>query len=256
MKNLIVVVTLLGGALGATAQSAHPVDADLPGLTTPLVVAKQKSEVGLQVTGFGGSDKLLRTGVSYRYGVAQNWETELTGTFARHSTFASPSIEFGGSAGDIMLKYRILGPFDYSVQAGLGYSDTPAQEHRMEAIAGASAGWSVSNSVRVYLNPRLVTLEDNTLVAFGLGAVVNVTQGIALFGDWIPLLSGDNALSTIDGSSEKVQLYAIGIRLTKLSPGLDLDLAFTNIVGQSSGFSLTPSLGNTGGGLVALRYRF
>jgi len=244
----------------SAAQTGPPRnDADFIGLTTPFVLGKDKSQVGLQVNAFGGSDQLLRTGVSLAHGLADNWQVKIAGTFARFDTFdlgSGQSIGYGGSAGDLLWKYRSPGTIDFAIEAGLGYSNTPAQEQKVETLASLSASYSVASGLQVYVNPKLVTLIDNPLFAVAIGANVDVAPGISLFGDWTPYVSGDNSLSTADGSRVKQQLYAFGVRFSKLAGGLAVDVAYTNIIGQTAGFSLTPSLGNTGGLYVGLAYGF
>ncbi len=99
----------------------------------------------------------------------------------------------------------------------------------------------------MYINPKFVALHDNSLFGISFGGSVDVGSGLSVFGDWTPLFDGDNTLSTTDGSPNRQSLYAVGVRFAKLAPGLSIDLAYTNMVGATSGFSLTPSLGKTGG---------
>jgi len=251
---------MAAAAAVAGAQTGGPVkDPDLIGLTTTSVLEKDKAQVGVQVNSFGASDNLLRAGFSFGYGFGNNFQARIASTFSAFDSFGLASgnnIRYGGSAGDFLVKYRLRGTIDTALELGIGYSDTPAQEQVLETVASLSAGYAVTDGVRLYVNPKLVTLLDNPLFAVGVGAVVDVAPGISLFGDWTPYVSGNNTLSTTDGSMDKDQLYAVGIRFTKLWPGLTLDLAYTNIVGETYGFSLTPSLGNTGGLYVGLAYGF
>ena len=256
----ILSAVVLTAAVAAGAQTAAPLkDADFIGLTTPKVLGQGKLLLGLQYTSFGASDNLARGGISLGYGLGNNLQVKIEGTFSPFDSYLLSSgnvVQYGGSAGDFVIKYGFPGVVDYAIEAGVGYSSTPAQEQVVETVVGGTAGYSITSGVRVYVNPKLITLIDNPIFAVAIGASVDVAPGISLFGDWTPYVSGTNSLSTIDGSTSTDQLYAIGIRFTKLTPGLSLDLAYTNIVGQSYGFSVTPSLGDTGGLYVGLTYGF
>ncbi len=260
MKISILGVVALSATAIAGAQTATPAkDSDLPGLTTPTILDKDKGQVGLQINTFGGSDNLFRTGVSLGYGLGNNLQAILAGTFAKNDTFGlagGGSINYGGSAGDFILKFGMPGSYQSSFQIGIGYSQTPAQDKRAEGLVGVSAGTNIGDGFRIYVNPKFVALNDNSLFGVSVGAIVDISSGISLYGDWTPLFDGDNTLSTADGSPNRQSLYAVGFRFAKLTPGLSIDVAYTNMVGATSGFSLTPSLGNTGGLYVGLTYGF
>jgi hypothetical protein len=259
MKMTIQCAALLAIAASAAAQTSSPAkDSDLIGLTTPKTLDASKFDFGLQFNAFRATDTLLRSGATLRYGIANNFEARLSGSFSPFDSVGLPSgntIGYGGSDGNFVLKYKLPGSFDASIEAGVGYADTPAQEQRVATLLGASAGYSVFKGARVYVNPKFVALQDNSLFAVSVGAVVDVAPGISLFGDWTPLFDGTNAVSEIDGSGSRQQLYAVGIRFNSLVPHLSLDLGYTNMIGETYGFSLTPSLGNTGGLYVGLNYR-
>lgn len=260
MKSIVFTTAAIAMAGSTVAQTGPPSkDIDLIGLTTPVTLETGKYQMGLQINAFGGADCLARTGISAKYGLATNWELRLAGTFGAFDATTLPSgnsLGFGGSDGNLELKYSLPGSIATSIEAGIGYADTPAQERRVATLLGASVGYSVLNGVRVYVNPKLVELQDNSLFGVSLGAVVDLASGISVYGVWTPLFDGTNAVSEIDGSGSRQQLYAIGVRFDKWINGVTVDFGFTNMIGQTYGFSLTPSLGNTAGGYVSLNYRF
>jgi hypothetical protein len=259
VRAWVVVVGLVATSAFAAAQRPPPgADLDLTGLTTPSVLNPGRSEFGFQLNAFGGFDKLSRSGLSYAAGFAKNWEASIAGTFGKESSVTLADrgiIDYGGSAGELLLKYRLPTTVESSLEIGIGYSHTPAQLGRIEALLGGSVGWSLGQRFRVYANPKLVGLEGNPLAAMGLGVVLDVTQGIQVFGDYTPILSGNNTISSADGSPQRTALYAVGIRLADFLPRLSIDLAYTNVIGETFGDSLTPSLGNTGGMYIGLSYR-
>ena len=260
MKSIFITAIATAIASCAYAQSSPPTsDIDLVGLTTPAPLESGHDQLGVQFDAFGGSDSLARTGVALKYGVAQNWEIRLAGTFGAFDSAGLPSgnsLGFGGSDGNFVLKHSFPGCMSTSLEVGLGYADTPAQERKLATLLGASMGYGIVSGCRVYVNPKLVELQDNALFAVSLGAVVDVVPGVSLYGVWTPLFDGTNAVSEIDGSGSRQQLYAFGVRFDKWMKGVSVDVGVSNMIGQTYGFSLTPSLGNTAGGYVSLNYRF
>src|SRR5271157_2888064 len=105
--------------------------------------------------------------------MAKDWDVSIAATLGKESSLDlanGATVDYGGSAGDMLVKYRISCPVEASVQAGIGYSHTPAQLSRVEGLLGASVGGSPAKGVRVYANPKLLSLQDNSLVAIGLEA--------------------------------------------------------------------------------------
>ena len=243
----------------ASAQSSGAVgDAKLLSLTTPSLLSKGETSLGLAFRGFGGSDKLLYTDVSAGYGLSQGLNLEFLGDFASDGSYTSGngSIRYGGSDGEVRLRYKLPFSIPASVQTGLAYSATPAQEHRVAATVGASFGYSLGNHISIYAEPKAVILDTNSLVGLGLGATVGVTHGVELIGEWTPMLSGRNSIGTQTLGRDQVELYGVGLRFTNLVRGWTLDVGYTNSTGSTTGFSLTPALGNTGGLLIGGSYRF
>src|SRR5476649_2830152 len=194
--KIVLSVFMAGVAAAAGAQTAAPAkDPDLIGLSTPSVLDKGKSLASLQVNSFKASDTLTRFGASYAYGLGNNWQAKIGATFSPFDSFdlgGGNSIRYGGSAGEFLVKYMMPGMIETSLELGVGYADTPAQERLVQTLASLSAGYTVSNGVRVYVNPKLVTILDNNLAAISFGAVIDVSPGISLFGDWTPYISGNN----------------------------------------------------------------
>lgn len=261
MKALIVSAVLVGTAGTVFAQTGPPpVDADIPGLTASKVLHKDGIRVGLQETIFGGAEKLVHTGVSVSYGIAEGWEADLRGDFARNAydnIGGGTAIGYGGSDGELVVKFGIPDTTHYlSIQAGVDATNTPAQPSRVAGVVGISMAAVSISGVRLYLNPKLVALRDNTITGIGVGGVYDVSHLVKVFADWTPIVGGDNAISTASGGRQKVQLYSAGLRFDQIFEKLDLDLAITNLAGQTTGFSLTPSLGNVAGLYIGLGYRF
>jgi hypothetical protein len=247
MKFTISGVAVLLLTTVAAAQTNPPTDDDLVTLTTPSVLAPGKGIFDLDFRSFIQDDKLFRTGAAVGLGFGGGWEAEIRGDFSDIGTYDTSSgtqIRFGGNDGEALVKVKITG--ELSVQGGFSYSNTPAQPGRTASVVGASYGYKLNPQLSLYANPRAVILDSNSLVGLGLGASYVCSDAVTLIGEVTPLLAGDNTLSTVDGSRQRVTLYGIALRTTKLVKGVAIDLGYTNSTGQTTGFSLTPGLGNAG----------
>lgn len=259
MNSTVVLVGLLAGGSARAQTRPNLRDYDLPGLTTPAVLAPRHSEFRLQANAFGGADKVTRMGISYFLGLGRGWEVQAAGTFAKESSLQladGGDIDFGGSTAEALLKYRLPGLMGASIQGGVGYLHTPAQLDRPVTLLGASFGEAIGERIRLFANPRLVALDNNSLIAVALGAVVNLTRRMVLFAEATLVLNGDNAISDVDGSRRRDQLHAFGLRFPDVLPRTSLDLGCTNMIGGTIAFSLTPSYGDVGGLYAAVDLRF
>lgn len=117
MTTKIVLSTLIatGVSVVAAQTGGSAKDQDLIGLTTPSVLDKGKALAGVQVNSFGASDNLLRTGFSFGYGLGNNLQARIAGTFSPFDTFSlTPGnvVRYGGSAGNFLLRYQLPGTID------------------------------------------------------------------------------------------------------------------------------------------------
>jgi hypothetical protein len=272
LKAIKTTTLFLSGLLGLGVCHAQAPVGSLLGLTTPYFLTKGQVDAGLTFRAFGGDDKLLYSNLSVGYGLCKDFNLEFLGDFASNGSYTTrfgdaddglarassefDSILFGGSAGEVRVRYKLPTSFAATVQAGLAYSSTPAQEHRLATTVGATAGYRLWDRVQVYAEPKAVILDSNSLVGLGLGASVYLVKGVVLEGEWTPMLSGQNSINTQTLARDQVQLYGVGLHFTQLVPRWSFDLGYTNSTGSTTGFSLTPSLGNVGGLLVGASYRF
>jgi len=254
--TLFLVPMMLTSALAVAQTPLTASDPDLVTLTTPLVLDKGAGLGSVEFRGFGGDDGLFRTGVAAGYGLGDGWEIRLAGDFAKVAYDSTGSIRYGGSDGEFLVKYGIPGMAAASIEAGESYSNTPAQPGRLSTVLGVSVGTAATKGVRLYANPKVVFLDRNSLFGLGLGAAIDLAPGVTLVGDWTPILSGENTLNASTAARERVQIYGVALRFAKVTPGLGLDLGYTNSTGQTTGFALTPGLGNSGAFYVRLTSRF
>ena len=250
-------IVLAGTAAGQDSPTAS--GTDLPGLVTPVVLGPGRWELGLQLNAFGPPDKVSREGVSFRRGIGRGWEVSVAGTLAKESSLSQSNgadIDFGGSTGEVVFKYRLPGAIDASLEGGVGYSHTPAQLNRPATLLGASIDWALGNRARLYANPKWIILQNNSLAGLSVGATADIVTGLSVFLDGTWMVTGENAISSVDGSRQRDTLYSFGLRFPRVFTGASLDLGYTNEIGETMGFSLTPSYGDVGGLYIGLGYGF
>jgi hypothetical protein len=229
-------------------------------LETPGTVSSRQLEPAASVRFFNQPEGITYAGLSLRYGLRPNLEVGLRAETGATRSLATSggTLRYGGQDVELFAKY------DHGSYAGMrlgglvGVSvpNTPAQNQAALTL-GASATGSVARNLDLTLNPRAVFLDDNTIVGVGIGGVYRVTDKIHVVGDWTGIVSGDNTRSVVTGARKRGDLWGAALRLTAPSgtDRVELDLGYTNATGGTTGFSLTPGLGDSAAFYVALRVR-
>jgi hypothetical protein len=215
---------------------------------------------------FGGDEDLVYSSPGVRLGLGKGWEGLLRGSFAGSNSFSLPgggAIRHGGSDVELAVRYalssqRATDGFSrrgvLTALLGVSLPSTPAQGD-MNIALGASAGFPVGHGAAFYLNPRVTFIEDNTLFGFGAGASVPLGGRVSLVGDYTPLLSGDNTRDTTTGALKRRDLYGAAIRFQSADERIVVDVGYTNTLGATTGFSLTPGLGGSAAFYLSIRAR-
>lgn len=270
MKNLICCAAVATVAASTYGQNPAPVgDPVLTSVRTPFILEPGKTWADLSFRAFGGYEKLLYTNAWVAYGVAPGWQLDLRGSFAGDESVSGPAsetdtlrvptgetIRFGGSDGELLANYRIPVQIPIAIRAGIAYVGTPAQNHSLAGVVGASASYSFDKELSAYAEPKAVFLNDNTLFGIGLGLSYRLTPGISVFGEWTPLVAGDNLIDTTSGARSRCALYGFGVRFKQPGSPISVDLGVTNSVGLTTGTSMTPSLGDVAGFYIGGEFRF
>jgi len=260
VQRFFAAAVALAAASGAAAASAQtettPAPSDrLINLDAPGVLNKGAVDGRVDVRAFGGDEGLVYTSLGAGVGFGQGWEGVLRGAFAGRKTFGLPAgggIRHGGSDIELQAKYAPQSSFDISSHPvsvagliGVSFPSTPAIGDTHLTL-GLSAGASIGNGSAVYVNPRAVFIADNTIFGLGLGARVRLRDQLALIGDYIPILSGENTRDTTTGGTKSRDVYGVGVRYLSSNDQYSLDLGYTNGAGSTTGFALTPGLGQNG----------
>lgn len=203
---------------------------------------------------FRGDENLTYANISLHFGLGEGAEGILRGSFAPHDLFALPSSGFiahGGSDLEIMVKQQLKGSENVAWMVGMTFNDSPAQSDGFLTL-GVVAGFG-SGDVTYSFNPRAIMIQDNTLVGLGFGLETEISSGISFVGDFTALVSGDNTRSVTTGAAIQRNVYGAVLRFDAKGPGkFGLDLGYTNAVGNTTGFGMTPSLGDKGTFFVAV----
>ncbi len=271
MKRLLSVFTvplLLAGAAAAlpcraqsdTARGNAGGDAPPPiNLDAPATLAPGTTLFRLEARAFGGEEDLVYAGLSLRYGLRGGVEAILRGAFAGRDHLALPSgggaIRHGGTDVELAAKYGVPGLPNVALLIGASFPVTPAQND-VYLTLGVAATARLGANGALYLNPRAVFVDHNTIAGIGLGARLRLAPAISLAGDYTPVVSGDNTRDETTGARRRRDVYGVGVRYAVAKNArLEIEAGYTNATGPTTGFALTPGLGNSGAFFVSLTSR-
>jgi hypothetical protein len=217
----------------------------------------------LDVRAFGGDEDLVYPGLGLRAGIGRNVEAMIRGSFTDRKSLGLPgggSIRHGGSDVELALRFGWERPDATASSAsvagliGVSFPSTPAQDDAVLTL-GASLAVPAGERIQLFVNPRAAFIEDNTLFGIGLGATARLGDRVSLVGDYTPLLSGDNTRDTTTGGLKRRDVWGAAIRFGSADDRVLVDLGYTNAVGFTTGFSLTPGLGGSGAFYLSVRAR-
>lgn len=190
-------------------------------------------ELGLRGTVGASRFVTLGNGGTLRNG---GTDVEILARYARPFAFGTRTLRFGG-------------------QVGVAFPSTPAQNQPIFTL-GALAETEVLPGFDLFLNPRAVFLDQNSITGFGIGFNAQFPGGFEFIGEVTPIMSGRNTRSAYDGSPRRATPFSVGIRY-RLPSGFAIDAAFTNTLGATTGFGMTPGLGGeTTGFLIGVTGKF
>jgi len=266
-RHLLLLLSLLSlPVLSSPARATDP-PPDPPtanrvvNIDTAAIAQKGKVDGSVDMRFLSGDENRTIGSISLRYGVLSHLEAGIRATTGLTRSFTAENgsvIRYGGRDTEIYAKYGLP---DYhgarfALQGGLSFPATPAQ-HNTTGTFGAMGEISLFDRAVFYVNPRAVFLDSNSLVGVGIGTSVRICDRVHLIGDWTPIVSGRNTISTVDATRARGDVWGVAVRLTTSGGGwhYDLDLGYSNAIGSTTGTSLTPSLGGSSGFYFALRAR-
>ena len=233
--------------------------ARLVNVESATTTLKGSVSVGADVRFFDHPEEITYASAELRYGFMSNLELGIRGTAGgtrAFTTSSGPTVFHGGHDAELFGKYHVgtFGPVNVSALGGISFPNTPAQGSSAGTVSGIAA-MRFGERITGYLNPRAVFVSGNSIVGIGVGGSVRVADNLHLVGDWTGIVSGDNTRSTADGSRIRRDVWGVALRFSHPSESysVDVDLGWGNATGPTTGFSLTPGLGDASGLYVALR---
>jgi hypothetical protein len=267
MKLLAAILGLLITAAPFTPASADepnpPRHADrLVNLDAAGIADKGQIGGGLDLRVFSGDEDLTYVSLALRYGLAENVEAMVRGSFTDTANLGIPggaTIRHGGSDVEVLLKVaghpteQSKGTSRVAGLIGVSFPSTPAQGDAVVTLGGSFS--FTSNKVSLHLNPRAVFPNDNTIIGIGLGAAFELGSNFSVVGDYTPIIAGDNTRDTTTGALQSRDVYGAAIRYASADGRWHADLGYSNALGQTTGFSLSPGLGGSGAFYVSVSFR-
>jgi hypothetical protein len=225
------------------------------------ITAKGALSAGIDHRSLNTPESLAYTSLSFRWGLFKDLEVGARGVTASTKDFVAANgaiIRHGGQDAEVYGKYRVgsFGGAHLAILGGASFANTPAQRSTFGTVSGVGE-YKVHDRVTLLLNPRAIFIEDNTIAGIGVGASVRIADRVHLVGDWTKVVTGDNTRSISDGTRIRKDVWGAAVRFTSGGEGVpvDFDIGWGNGTGSTTGFSLTPGLGNSAGFYLALHAR-
>lgn len=231
----------------------------LVNIATPETLTAKQIGLRADVRAFNGDENTVYVGPGVRYGLSDNWELGVSSALAQFRTFAAApgNIRHGGSDVELAAKYatRQSGKYAYSAQIGIGLPHTPSQLGPILTLGMAGSVAPCSRFV-LYVNPRAAMVANNTIVGFGFGAKIKLTNHVSLLGDYTPILTGVNTANVTTGGAVGRDVYGAALRYVLGQGVAAIDLGWTNGSGLTTGSSLTPGLDKSSAFYAALSVKY
>jgi hypothetical protein len=247
----------------ATAPQAQADDGSgrIVNLDTPATAAKGELSPHFDVRFMDSPESITYTSLSFRYGLASNIELGARGTMGAKRALLLPgggSILFGGSDVELYGKYGFgtMSGVRLGAMGGVSFPNTPAQNQATGTVGGM-ASIDLGRRFTATLNPRAVFLDSNNIIGIGVGGSYHASEKVHILADWTGIVSGDNTRDTTTGARKRRDVWGAAVRYASPSGDqqIELDLGYGNAIGTTTGFGLTPGLGDSAGFFFALRVR-
>lgn len=244
--------TALSLCLGGMAQGQSNY---LINTQTGLLPLKNSWEVRATGTFFGNDEKLGYFGLNGLYGLGNGWAVSFNGGFAaeKTKTFGGLNVRTGGTDVELQAMYAPAEWKGFMVAAGVSKPSTPNQDEAFFTARGVY-GYHF-DGFDGYLGASGVFREDSTLAAITVGVESKPSHGFSVLGEFNGVVTGDNTYNS-NGQTRRVSTYGVGVRYRK-PESVDMMsflLAWTNGLGSTTGFSLTPGLNNSGALFVGVSF--
>lgn len=263
MKGWITAVAALLIAAPALAEDTKEAtgSAGSVNLESAQITKKHSASGRLDFRFFNEPEGIDYTSIGFRYGLAERVELGLRGTAASTRDFSVPAggtISHGGNDLELFGKFGMSSSNRSALagMVGVSFPGTPAQ-NRALATLGAVATFKMGDRAELLFNPRASLQEGNEIFGIGIGFDASLAKSLSVIADWTGIASGDNTRRTSDGSRTSRDIWGAALRWKSMSKQTEfaVDLGYGNAAGSTTGFSLTPGLGNSAAFYVAISAR-
>jgi hypothetical protein len=247
-------------ALGQAATDGTISSSRLVNVDTTWVPAQNHAELRADVRAFGGNEKTAYVDAELSLGLSAGFGLTVRGSFARFLNFNQPgfTVRHGGSDFEALLKYAVPQSGGLMIAGGISAPNTPAQNTPF-GVAEAAYKFPI-NGADLYLGAKGAFRSNSTQVGAYAGLDARLSPGFDFIADFTAPFTGNNTYSTSSGNGQRRVVYGAGFRFEPLQQGngtkFNIDLGITNGIGGTTGFSLTPALGNSIGVYGGVGVRF
>ncbi len=252
---------LLAGPVRAVASDETPRMYRLVNLDGTGITAKGTLSASIDHRSANKPEGIAYTGISFRWGLTRSLELGVrgvTGTTADFTAGNGAIIRHGGRDVEVYGKYGLgsFGKVHLAILGGASMPGTPAQSQTYGTVSGVGE-MKVHDRVNLFINPRAIFIEGNTIAGIGVGASVRISDRVHIVGDWTKIVTGENTRSVDDGTRTRRDIWGAALRWSSGGEGVpvDFDIGWGNATGSTTGFSLTPGLGNSSVFYFALHAR-
>ena len=261
MKGIFVSVALGFGSVLCFAQAPTATSAasKLINLDTPTIPAQNTAWARADVRVLGSNEKTTYGSLEVGAGLGSGLGLIVRGSAGKFSDFVQPTftIRHGGSDIEAMLKYSSPMLSGLALAGGVSLPNTPAQNNAF--FTGEALYQLPVTGADIYLGAKGVFRQDSTIVGLAAGFSVHAGPGLDLIGDFTGIVTGNNTYSTSTGALQRRPVYGLGLRFNTFvvpKQTITVEGGITNGIGGTTGFSLTPGLGNSVGAYLSASVRF
>ena len=225
-------------------------------------VANAQTRFDLSVSGgtFASDESNSYLNYSLRYSLLSNLDVCFRGTDGKRQTLAGSNFTLAHGGDDRELMFTCRPSRWPKLDAGVGAAVPNTPERRNPLVGTYDAGWtetgSTENSIRIGVRGIASSSPIVALTAKGTFALPKCP--IDFIGEIGVPFVGNNTRSTADGSAQRTVLGSVGFQVWQRNrdAGFHASLRLTNEVGETTGMSLTPSLGSRYGFVLSVGVRF
>lgn len=195
-----------------------------------------------------------------RYSPRQNVDVVFRGCDGKRQALVATNFTINHGGDDHELFIGCRPPSLPKLDTGFGVALPNTPERHDAIVATCDVGWTETGSPHDSFRAGIkVVGASNPLAALTARYSFALPEcPVDIFGELGAPVIGNNARSTMDGSATRTLMATVGVDWSQRNrdAGIHAGLRLTNAVGETTGMSLTPTLGNRFGIVLSVGYRF